>query len=134
MLGLTTMKLILLPSLQYHLWKMMEERRGIRKPLIMWLGGENAVKSSLSIPRPLMSPIPSCVGKFLLFFLQPVFLSLFLTDNEILPLLYTTMRAGVPVHLHSPVNGLLNAEAWGKDWLCWVLLHQNAWPLLPSGG
>lgn len=50
MLGLTTMKLILLPSLQYHLWKMVDEKYGVRKPLRVLLGGENAVKSALSYP------------------------------------------------------------------------------------
>lgn len=50
MLGLTTMKLILLPSLRYHLWKMVDKKYGIGKPLIVLLGGENAVKSALSYP------------------------------------------------------------------------------------
>lgn len=44
------MKLILLPSLQYHLWKMVDEKYGVRKPLRVLLGGENAVKSALSYP------------------------------------------------------------------------------------
>lgn len=59
------------------------------------------------------------MGKFL-FSLQPVFLGLFLTDNEILPLLYATRIAGVLVYLHSLVNCLLNPETLGKNWLCWV--------------
>lgn len=54
-----------------------------KKPLIVLLSRENAVKPALSSPGLLTSPIWSYIGKFL-FSLQPAFLSLLLTDNETL--------------------------------------------------